>query len=478
MSFFNDVGQKAQALYKSTFKSIQTALLTPETSQVVDELFHLLEEYGKGITVPDLISGYLLLTSYYHYYHPFSKTYETVEDLETYAYYCKFANAIYGWKLIEAIINKSVGRVVTGLGTKITTGQESEILHNLESFESYTTFNRDIIVHAEWFSHHMKPAHLVALCHDRKSIVVAIRGTMDLHDALADVICNYDTIDSLIADAPPAKCHKGMKVCAENKYKDTITALEETVEKYPDYSVVVTGHSLGAGTAGILAYLYKLRHPQWNLQAYLFGCPPIFDIETAVYCRSFMTSFVNRDDIIPRLTFGSLYDLKAMIRACLDSNPRSSQRMWHVLTAGGNIPQSMTQKTKEFVEANHLDFESLKQHKVNEKIFLPGRAIYLHSPKEKTINDWYGEFAENSVFDEIVLSTHMFTDHMPDQYENNILLSIHKHTLEKDILFAEKPAEEAEGNPLAESGSPVQVVELKIKEETTVTQQVDLDPSV
>lgn len=45
-------------------------------------------------------------------------------------------------------------------------------------------------IDAQWSSEHMDPAHIIAVDHAHKALVVAIRGTMDItNDALADVVC-------------------------------------------------------------------------------------------------------------------------------------------------------------------------------------------------------------------------------------------------------------------------------------------------
>ena len=45
-----------------------------------------------------------------------------------------------------------------------------------------------------------------------------------------------------------------------------------------EYRIVLTGHSLGAGVASVLAVLFKDKHPEWseNLEAFNFATPPVF----------------------------------------------------------------------------------------------------------------------------------------------------------------------------------------------------------
>ena len=45
-----------------------------------------------------------------------------------------------------------------------------------------------------------------------------------------------------------------------------------------EYKLVITGHSLGAGVASVLAVMFKEQHPEWSsdLVAYNFATPPVF----------------------------------------------------------------------------------------------------------------------------------------------------------------------------------------------------------
>jgi len=244
---------------------------------------------------------------------------------------------------------------------------------------------------------------------------------MDAHDCLSDVICTYEKLEI-------GQCHKGMYQCAKNKLEAVEKPLLAALEKYPGYGVAVTGHSLGAGTAGIMIYLLKKKYPELDIIGRLYGCPPIFDVENARAFSPYVTCFVNRDDIIPRLTYGSLYDLKAMIKAVLADNPQSSQRIWQVVSAGGSLPKVIRDKMNESIVVSGYDIQKLKSLKVSEKLFQPGRIIYIYKPKEvhSTYSTWFGELADQLVFDEIILSSHMYTDHLPWNYEDNL-----KHTIEK-----------------------------------------------
>jgi len=99
---------------------------------------------------------------------------------------------------------------------------------------------------------------------------------------------------------------------------------------YPDYGLVLCGHSLGGGVASMLGLLWidpnkpyvtsvesKLP-PNRPLHVYSYGTPSCMQEELATICRSFVTSVVNHYDIIPRLSIGILTDLRNCADELLD----------------------------------------------------------------------------------------------------------------------------------------------------------------
>jgi hypothetical protein len=79
------------------------------------------------------------------------------------------------------------------------------------------------LFHAEWFSHHLRPAHIIAISHEKKKVVVAIRGTMDFHDCMADVICDYVPLES------GGLAHRGILWCARAKLKEIENKIGEAL---------------------------------------------------------------------------------------------------------------------------------------------------------------------------------------------------------------------------------------------------------
>lgn len=122
--------------------------------------------------------------------------------------------------------------------------------------------------------------------------------------------CGYFDVEHLINQP----CHIGILNTADNIYNKILSQdlLNETFRKYPSYQLLITGHSLGAGTAVILSLKLKKDYPNIKCIAY---SPPggLISAALAEYTKSFVMSVVLGDDIVPRLSVRSVHNLKADI---------------------------------------------------------------------------------------------------------------------------------------------------------------------
>ena len=99
---------------------------------------------------------------------------------------------------------------------------------------------------------------MVALDHEFKAVVVAIRGTLSTADVLVDLNCTLATFHVPVVDnlgtvsgtTVPLKTHSGMLMTASNIRDEIAGLLEELLlnphSNYKNYRLVICGHSLGA----------------------------------------------------------------------------------------------------------------------------------------------------------------------------------------------------------------------------------------
>ena len=249
------------------------------------------------------------------------------------------------------------------------------------------------------------PKFMIFTDHDSRSIVLAIRGTYSLADVIVDVICDEEEFLDGFA-------HRGILRGAKKILEESQDTLKETFETYPDYRLVVTGHSLGAGTAILIAMkilsgefkdLFKVS----NVKCVALAPPPVYRSRSVDKYSQNIDIFINGNDCVPRLTLANMAKLMSMLRA-VDQVPLSVQDHLKII-AGVDDPEvskNLEKLSQALSQADQDQFPKLEH---------PGKIFYLHkeAPKKFKILTSPGKyFSENLLFFE-----NMVLDHLQPYYE-------------------------------------------------------------
>ncbi|KAM3187222.1 hypothetical protein ACTXT7_002714 [Hymenolepis weldensis] len=196
---------------------------------------------------------------------------------------------------------------------------------NLAVYQEITDRPLESLVYYSSSNNVYKSPFFVAFDDESESIIVSIRGTLSVEDAIVDMLIegNHLAPDEMPPDVPVEDhadffIHMGMLSSARN-IRDMILRgqlIEKARVHRPNYPLIVCGHSLGAGVASVLALLLRKFYPEVKAYAY---SPPLglMSSKTARYCKSFVVSIIFGYDIVPRLSVPTLNDLKWRLLSAL-----------------------------------------------------------------------------------------------------------------------------------------------------------------
>lgn len=152
------------------------------------------------------------------------------------------------------------------------------------------------------------PGHFVAVDRRQKAVVLGIRGTTTLSDALTDAVGEATEVEKCFG----LLAHKAMLASAKAVIEKTRPALEEALRE-TGFPLLITGHSLGAGTAILCTVLLSRVSPlsgSPKMRCFAYAPPPVVGPLSNSALRGLtIYSFINRADVVPRASLANVFHL-------------------------------------------------------------------------------------------------------------------------------------------------------------------------
>ncbi|XP_043499508.1 diacylglycerol lipase-alpha isoform X4 [Polistes fuscatus] len=375
-------------------------------------------------------------------------------------HYMHFALAAYGWPMF--LVNHSTG--LCQLCTRLRCAcfpcgnreDEATIVEDNCCQCNYAALRKMVevgeveVVYATFHVDVGETPFFVALDYSKKKVVVSIRGTLSMKDVLTDLNAEGEVLPL----TPPKDDwlgHKGMVQAAEyiRKKLQEENIIARALSKDPSrgtdhFGLTLVGHSLGAGTAAILAILLRQEYP--DLICFSFAPPGgLLSMPAQQYSQEFTTSVVVGKDVVPRIGLRQMESLRADL---INAIKRSVDPKWKTIAcsvmccgcsstptsaanmeAGGCI--SEYQRDKDLARSQAIvPTDSSIALTLHRPLFPPGRIIHVvrHHPNkgEQVLSKrepvYQALWAGPCDFDEVLISPVMIQDHMPD----NMLKALNK----------------------------------------------------
>ncbi|CAM0136598.1 unnamed protein product [Umbelopsis sp. WA50703] len=291
----------------SLLDTITSWSTSKETGSVLKSISKLLSAFGQGFELSNyqIVTGFAVLEKFYTEL-PRERTWDVVknlEDIDLASRFWTFAVAAYGWRGIH-FLGKGNGIWADGLRS------QSDML----SVVNYLKIAEEDMLAYEWRkSEVFRPSYFIARDRATNSIILSIRGTMSTFDTMTDLACEYEQWKGGLV-------HAGWKASAQWFLQEVGPTLIAYANVHSTSALYVVGHSLGSGTAAILTimlidYLDEFRKEQADFQIKCFGYAPTcaMSLDLSERYKDSIQSFVFADDIVSKLSYGSMLNVKEML---------------------------------------------------------------------------------------------------------------------------------------------------------------------
>jgi len=311
--------------------------------------------------------------------------------------------------------------------------------------------------------------YAIMVDHVWKSVVLCIRGSLSLEDYVINLQVSAESLDATGAeygfDGEGEYCHRGYLarakwLCNDLKRHGILDILlDEDIGRYKDYTLRVSGHSLGAGTAAPVALMLRNKYP--NLRCLCFGPPGgLFSKNLATRCEDFVTTFIVNADLVPRIAPRTVILLRDEVLQMIARIKVPKRQLFRIHRGAKKVNELPCGIKDLLYDADDIPdsefktqldrFRAMQQAKDNEQIGVtkiplhpPGKFVHLVKTKSKDetrmflqgrfmMSDIFNcltcdrfvpeeeyapRYANISDFDEIVVSSTLVSDHMVEQVE-------------------------------------------------------------
>lgn len=368
----------------AVFQRMASAFMNAEDHKALLTIQALLLAFNQGIEVGGvaMTRAFILLQRYYRsrpkHYKPSTTRCMLKRDFVLPRQLFKFVIASFGW----------MGVTFVGKGKGLMDGMRTKA--DAKTIREYLKLPENDLLHCNFeIPGAFRPVFFVARDRQLEAVVVSVRGTMHANDALTDLVCDY-------VEWRGGHVHSGILAAAQWVLSQIDSILIDSIRKVTN--IYLVGHSLGGGTVILMTMLLlqDIRFKTVNIRCAAFGPPPIVSHHLCNEPR--IDVFVNGDDGVPRLCYGSAVDLQSLMLYCA----QVSSDAWLF----GDIPDKL---------AANLDTcrRIIATRSRSIKLLHPGRLHYL-----TTVDGSMRVFCvEPEFFNELCVTKRIIFDHLPDQYE-------------------------------------------------------------
>lgn len=402
--------QKVLAEQKSSWiDSISKMMMNEHDYQSLRELRFIASGFGQGLELnPFSVGVALVLLQRFYDLQPLIFTNNLVlkkEDLDLPRYLYRYTLGTTGWMGLN-FFGKGKGFMADAWRDQA----------NLRALLDYLSIpESDLLVYNLEEDKVFRPGFYVCIDRAQSAVILSIRGTMSIRDGMTDLVCEYVPIKDGLA-------HSGFLKCSQWFFENIGRQLLMFAEEYGLENIYCLGHSLGGAIASLTCMHihdhFLSRDEGWpmcsvdpgkriNLHCYAYGPPPTVSQTIAGRYDHLITVFINGEDVVPSLSFGSVDDFHLMVSYA--SSICSANHLFKAIESTPIMDRLQHCRRRIISRTNRV---------LNPKLFTLGRIhhiVALEAPNNKKYR--VVETVGPERFQEIKATSKALRHHMPDRYE-------------------------------------------------------------
>ncbi|KAG2217640.1 hypothetical protein INT45_004216, partial [Circinella minor] len=370
---FDDV-----AIAHPAFDRLISLVVSSQTRALVRSIMKLANAFGQGFKVTSfrLLKAMIILERYYKSLPrpPPSRDINDRTLMDEACHYFDYALMAYGWRGL---------RYLGSYGQYIREARHPR--SNRLAIIRFLNLHPEDLLGYEYGLRKgavFQPSYYVAIDRSRKAIVLSIRGTWSLYDAITDLVCEYKPFKGGLV-------HAGMLASAQWFYTNIIPQIFRYIHHHSDElsSFIITGHSLGGGAASLLTMLVSeqldvLRrlsnNPSFRLHCYSYAPVALSSHELNHMYDDYIHSFICQDDIVGRLSYGTAMELKELVMNTIDAYETLGG--WHKVMTD---PATRKICFKILTQCRDKMVKSVDQ--LYPLLYIPGNIIYIRRTREHRV---------------------------------------------------------------------------------------------
>lgn len=256
-------------------------------------------------------------------------------------HFARYANGAYGWMLytfdhMSCLFKCSI--CDCGCGSPPTQHVASGCCGGCGCHWSHNAFllttglRAEDVLFVHLISEVGSPVYYIAVDREKRALVIAVRGTLSISDAITDMYARVGPLDAY--GYPGHYTHAGILANAVHLRKDILSRgiVAKFLASHPDYYIQLVGHSLGAGTSAVLTLILKDDFPGVVRRCVCMAPPLAVDpvLAQSAAVRHMITTIIYDHDIIPQLGLRNLFQMKTNMVSLFN---HAAPRKWQIMRA-------------------------------------------------------------------------------------------------------------------------------------------------